>query len=243
VLPEGRALLFTACTNLADCEDSPTIVVQSLQSGETKVVLRGGCYARYLPSGHLVYVNQATLFAAPFDLNRLQITAQPAPVLEGLAGNPRDGASQFAFSENGALVYLPGTNTTGDLSIYWMGRDGQMQPLRAALAPYYNIRFSPDGRRLAMNLTDQQRDVWVYEWERDTMSRLTFDPELDFYPVWTPDGRRIAFASQRGGNSAQNLYWQPADGTGEPQRLTESKNNQRPSSWHPSGKFPAFAEY
>ena len=89
----------------------------------------------------------------------------------------------------------------------------------------------------------KQRDMLVYEWERDTLSRLTFDPGGGpRSPVWTPDGRRIAFASTRADKATCNLYWQRADGTGEAERLTESKNPQSPASWHPSGKFLAFTE-
>jgi dipeptidyl aminopeptidase/acylaminoacyl peptidase len=88
-----------------------------------------------------------------------------------------------------------------------------------------------------------QSDVWIYDWARDTLSRFTFDPAEDLGPAWTPDGRRIAFASDRADKGALNLYWQRADGTGEVQRLTESKNLQFPTSWHPSGKFLAFWEF
>jgi Tol biopolymer transport system component len=110
-------------------------------------------------------------------------------------------------------------------------------------ANWGNPSFSPDGRQLAMYINDgMQSDVWVYDWARDALSRVTFDTADDLIPVWTPDGRRIAFASTRGDKSTSNLYWQRADGSGEIQRLTESKNNQYPLSWHPSGKFLAFLE-
>ena len=110
-------------------------------------------------------------------------------------------------------------------------------------ADWSNPQFAPDGLRLAMDIFDgRQNDVWVYEWMRDTLTRFTFDPADDRKPVWTPDGRRIAFTSTRDKSTALNLYWQRADGTGEIQRLTESKNPQFPASWHPSGKYLAFSE-
>jgi len=84
--------------------------------------------------------------------------------------------------------------------------------------------------------------VWVYEWGRDTLSRLTLDPGDDSSSAWTPDGRRIAFSSARADQATESLYWQRADGTGEAERLTESKSPQHPTSWHPSGKFLAFQE-
>jgi serine/threonine-protein kinase len=105
------------------------------------------------------------------------------------------------------------------------------------------MRFSPDGRKLAMDIQEgRQLDVWVYAWERDTLSRLTFDPATDQWPVWSADGRRIAFGSDRADKATLNLYWQQADGTGDAERLTESKHPQWPTSWHPSGEFLAYTE-
>lgn len=153
------------------------------------------------------------------------------------------GGAQFAVSATGTLVYLPGQSTSGGRPIRWMTHEGKTTPLRATPANWFNPHFAPDGRRLAVELVDGSgRDVWVYEWARDTLTRLTFDPADDRKPVWTPDGRRIAFASARADKSTLNLYWQRADGTGDAQRLTESKNRQLPASWHPSGKFLAFEE-
>jgi serine/threonine-protein kinase len=115
--------------------------------------------------------------------------------------------------------------------------------VRAAPGFYNSIRFSPDGQRLALDLIEGKNpDVWVYEWERDTLSRLTFDPGWDRTSVWSPDGRRIAFSSARADQTTGNLYWQRADGTGEAEYLTESTKLQVPTSWHPSGKFLAFQE-
>jgi serine/threonine-protein kinase len=129
------------------------------------------------------------------------------------------------------------------MPILWMDKDAKVEPLRAVAGTYDNIRFSPDGRRLAMDVREgAERDVWIYEWGRDTMSRLTFETGEDSSPVWSPDGRRIAFASARADKATPNLYWQRADGTGEAERLTESRNPQSPASWHPSGRFLAFHE-
>jgi serine/threonine-protein kinase len=124
-----------------------------------------------------------------------------------------------------------------------MDREGKLQPLREAPGVYNGIRFSPDGQRLALEILEgKNRDVWVYEWGRDTLSRLTFEPGEDRDPVWTLDGRRIAFSSTRADQARGNLYWQRADGTGKAERLTESKNPHFPRSWHPSGKLLAFEE-
>ena len=255
MLPGGKALLYASAPTTNSAWEDASLVVQPLPGGERKVVLRGGYYGRYLPSGlgsptraerkgsHLVYLHEGTLFAVPFDLDRLEVTGQAVPVLEGvLANSGGTGGAQVAVSGTGTLVYVPGQNVTVDAPIVWRDRGGKTLPLRAAAANWSNPRFSPDGRRLALDIRDKQNlDIWVYEWARDTLTRLTFDRGIDQKPVWTPDGRRIVFWSQRNGG-AGSLYWQRADGTGDAQRLTEGKNPQFTASWHPGGKFFAFYE-
>ena len=113
--------------------------------------------------------------------------------------------------------------------------------LRATKAEWVHPRFSPDGRKLALDIDDgKQRDIWVYDWARDTLTQLTFNSGADAVPVWTPDGKRIVFASDRAKPGTRNLYGVNADGTGEVTRLTDSPDDQRPTSWHPSGRFLAF---
>jgi len=238
VLPGSNAVLYTS---QAGRFDSANIVVQQLPNGPRKVLLRGGyAYARYVPSGHLVYMHDDTLFAAPFDLDRLEMTGNPVPALEGVATNSAV-AAQFASSANGTLAYVP--QVSDDATISWMDRAGKVSPLRTTPANWSNPFFAPDGRRLGIDIFDgRQIDVWTYDWARDSLTRLTSDPSDDREPVWTPDGNRIVFASTRDAKSAFNLYWQRVDGTGDAQRLTESKNSQYPASWHPSGRFLVFVE-
>ncbi len=241
-LPGGKAILYTTHSTLLNFEDA-SLVVHALEGDRRKVLHRGGYHGRYLPSGHLVFIHEGTLFAAPFNLDRLELTGQPVPALAGVSANPNTAGAQFAFSRDGTLVYQRGEGLGLATSIQWMDREGKLQPLRAAPGLYNNIRFSSDGGRLALDILEgKNRDVWVYEWGRDTPSRLTFDPGVDYFPEWTPDGRRIAFSSTRADPATGNLYWQRADGTGEAERLTESQNSQFPRSWHPSGKFLAFQE-
>ena len=124
-----------------------------------------------------------------------------------------------------------------------MNRDGESTPLRATPARWLNPRFAPDGHRLAFAVYDgAQDDVWTYDWSRDALSRLTFDPAADAAPVWTPDASRIVFASTRH-SRYPNLYWQRVDATGEIQRLTDTDRRQVPGSWDPNGKILAFTEY
>jgi serine/threonine-protein kinase len=243
VLPGGRGVLYTSQGGLVGSgfEDA-ALVVQPLPSGPRTIVQRGGYYGRYVPSGHLLYIREGTLLAAPFDLDRLAVTGSSVPVVEGIDIAAATGFAQFATADNGTLVYAPGQRGGSAAPLSWMYRDGKTAPFRAMSASWADPKFAPDGRQLAVTIADgAQSDVWVYDWARDTMSRLTFDPAIDRSPVWTPDGRRIVYASRRAGGPL-NLYWQRADGTGEVQRLTESPNEQRPSSWHPSGKWLAFTD-
>jgi Tol biopolymer transport system component len=244
VLPGGKAVLFTSNTTagtLAGFEDSD-IVVYSTASGQRKTVQRGGFYARYLPSGHLVYMHEGTLFAVPFDLKKLEVTGQPAPILEGVVTGPIYAGAQFSVSETGNLVYVVGRAGGQNVSIYWMDREGKFQPLRETPGFYINPAFSPDGKRLALEILDGKRsDIWVYEWERDIPTRLTFAGEGNGFPVWTPDGQRIVYSSKEKGGT-QNLWWIRADGAGDAQRLAESKSSQFAGSWRPDGKVLALSQ-
>jgi serine/threonine protein kinase len=244
VLPGGKAVLFTS-GGAGISYDDASLVVQPLPTGPHTVIQRGAYHGRYLPSGrqggHLLYMQAGAVFAAPFDLDRLSVTGSPVPAIEGVARNLITGFAQFAVSASGTVVYVPGLSTGGIL-VHWMDQQGKMTPLRTTPANWVDLRFAPDGQRLAFQIIGEQLDIWVYEWARDTLTRLTFDPALDMKPVWTADGRRIGFASARADKSTPNLYWQRADGTGETERLTESTQRQEPSSWHPSGTALVFEE-
>jgi Tol biopolymer transport system component len=172
----------------------------------------------------------------------LETTGQPVPVLEDVQSSPGTGAGQFAASAGGTLVYLPGGVRSLEVPIEWMDRSGRTVLLREMRSDWSNPSFSPDGKQLAMDLASSggSPDVWIYDWIRDTPTKLTFGG-VNAKPIWTPDSRRIVFSSTRD-SAAANLFWQRADGSGEVLRLAESKNLQVAGSWHPSGKLLAFAE-
>jgi serine/threonine-protein kinase len=240
VLPGAKAVIYMTSGITGSYEDA-NIVVQPIPSGPSKVLIRGGYYPQYVASGHLVYIHDATLYAAPFDLSHLEVIGQSVPVVKGIRSSPQEGVAQLAFSQTGALAYLAGDSGGSDNSLVWMSHDGRTAPLLPMPSNWSNPQFSPDGRRLAVDILSGNIGLWIYEWARDALTRLTLDPSDNQDPVWTPDGKRIVFASNRA-KGRSNLYWQRADGTGEIQRLTESPNSHIPFSFHPSGKYLAFTE-
>ena len=232
VLPGSRAVLFNAYQSGKDLEDA-SIEVLSFQTGERTKVERG-YFARYLPSGHLVFVRQNTLFAAPFDLDRLRVTARPEPVLDDISGAAYSGARNFDFARNGTFVYLSGTAGASQV-ISWLDSNGHLQPLRSELGRYYQPRFSPDGRRLAFTAASGQgMDIWVQDLDRGTASRRSFLPGRSWWPLWTVDAGGIVFSSANG------MYCIRADGSVEARPLTGADAQAVPRAFSPDGRLLAF---
>ena len=232
-LPGGKAVLFTIA-GIGNVENAQ-IAVLDLQTGTTKVLIRGGSHAHYVPTGHLVYGSLGTLQAVAFDLGRLEVVGTPTPVLEGVLTMP-GGAADFVVSSNGSLVYVQGNASAAVRNtIMSVDRQGHASAL-PGLPPdaYRYLRMSPDGTRLAL-ATDL--DVWTYDFNRATLSRLTTNPASDTRPLWTPDGQRVVFTSDRAGYL--ELYWRPGDGAGSDERLlTRAKDliDLRAENWSPDGK-------
>jgi serine/threonine protein kinase/Tol biopolymer transport system component len=245
ILPGGRAMLATVPASSAQMSFTDAeIVVQTLSNGERKVV-QHGYFARYVPSGHLVYIRDGTLFAAPFDLTRLELTGAAVPVVESVRSDIANGVGLFSISDNGTLVYAQGeTGGVAGAPIFWMDRSGRTSSLRTAATIWGTPRFSPDGRRLALTVAapGQNSDIWIYEWDRDIATKLTTDPAADVSPIWSPDGRWIAYGSQRESRETPryNIFVQRADGSGSVTRLTDRDVPQLPDSW--SGNFIALHE-
>ena len=238
VLPGGQAVLFTAHNVVAEFDDA-NLEVLSLSAGQTKIVQRGGYFGRYLPTGHLVYIHQGTLFGAPFDLEQLEVKGTPVPLVEDVAANINFGGGQFDFSQNGVFACLTGKVSGVATPVLWLDKAGQKQPLVATPGHYLSPRFSPDGKRLAVAVGGVAKaDVWVHDLQRETAAKLTFVGEKNLYPVWAPDGKHLAYQSGPQGS----IMWIRADGAGEPYLLLESKGIAVPYSFSPDGRWLAFGE-
>jgi serine/threonine-protein kinase len=238
-LPGGKAVLFAAAAGSAIWTNAQT-AVHSIGTGERRNLIQGGTNPRYAPSGHLVYVQGGSLIAVPFDPQRLTATGMAVPVVEGVLQSPVSGAAQYCFSATGSLVYVPGGVQSAQFRMVWVSRNGPEQPLAVPAHAYQFPRLSPDGRRVAVGITEQETQTWLYDLSRDTLTRLTFQGNLNNRPVWTPDGKRIAFQSNNEG--PLNIFWQRADGSGGLERLTTSEYTHAPHSWSPDGQLLAFIE-
>ena len=239
LLPGGNALLFTLATS--NTWDDAQIVVQSLGMNDRKVLVRGGRDGRYLPTGHLMYGRNGTLWGVPFDLQMREVTGAPVPLIEGISdAGAVAGDIHLGVSSDGLLVYSPGVGGPQRV-VVWVDRQGREEPTNIPPGTYTYPRLSPDGRKLAVSVQGANADIWVYDLQRGTFTRLTFEGQ-NARSVWTPDGARITFGSDRaGGNS--NIYWVPADGSGAPERLTTNTFQQVPEGWAPDGKTLVFSEF
>jgi Tol biopolymer transport system component len=238
-LPDGRGVLFKVELRAGGPTGSGRIGVLDLRTGTRKILVRDGFYGRYVSTGYLIYGVSGTLRAVPFDLNRLELAGTPIPLGEPVLMTPFGGVLDFDIAQNGTLVYTPAGTRAAARTLVWVDRQGQEEPIKAPVRAYTYPRLSPDGTRLALDVRDQDNDIWIWDFARETLSRFTFDVAQDQYPVWTPDGRRLIFDSRRAGGTA-NLFWQAADGTGAAEQLAKSPIDQLPNTTSPDGTRVVF---
>jgi eukaryotic-like serine/threonine-protein kinase len=221
LLPGKRAILYTL---FPDGNISSTrIVARALDLAEPDALLRSGVNAQYVPTGHLVYYDAGTLLAVPFDPGALAVRGAPVPVVEAVSSSSLPGraisAAHVAISRTGTLAYVTGSFAdSGPRTLVWVDRAGREEPVAGSPdRSYVYPRLSPNGNHVALTVGDQDRDIWIWDFTRKNLRRFTTDPATDRYAIWTPDGKRIAFGSLRGGEAG--TWWQAADGTGIPERL------------------------
>ncbi len=228
-LPGARAVLFTILPKSGGIEGA-SVAVFDLETKVYKTVVRGGTDARYVPSGHLVFGSAGAIRAVRFDLKRLEAIGTPVTVVESVAIRSQ-GAAQFDVTSTGTLLYVPeGTDPEQDAlrTLAWMDRQGRETPIKAPPRPYRSVRISPDGKQAAVEISDQEWDIWLWNFSGEVLTRLTFNPRADNSPVWMPDGRRLAVSA-----NAQGLLLISADGTGTPEVV--SNFSFTPTSISPSG--------
>jgi serine/threonine-protein kinase len=244
ILPGGKAVLLAV--DYPGSVDQTNIEVVTLADRHRKVLIRGGASPRYLATsngsknvGHLVYVNRATLFAIPFDLDKLETRGTAIPMLEDVANESLVGTGQFDVSRTGTLVYRRRTSggASGVMTLQWVDPTGKREPLRTKPGAYRQPRLSPDGKRVALTISEgENTDIWVYDTQRDAMTRLTFGGGGYGYSIWSPDGQYVVF-----GFIGKGIFQARSDGAGQPQALIEGKL-QVPWSFTPDGKRLAYFE-
>jgi serine/threonine-protein kinase len=248
ILPGGDAVLFTVANNVNDFNEA-TIEVLSLKTGNRKPLQRGGFFGRYLPASHgtgyLAYVHQSTLFIAPMflgngNLDKITLRGPAVPLIEQVASTT-NGSAQFDASRAGTLVYVSGGVISGGWSMAWIDNTGKMERLRPSADIYFDLRVSPEGKRLGfLDAAAGGLGISTYDWERDTTYKLPSTASDEAF-VWTPpDGKRIVYASQSG--STYHLSWMWSDGSSAAVPLTESKRRQSPYSFSPDSNSLVYVE-
>ena len=235
-LPGGRAVIFTSF-RLPLSESR--IELLDLQSGARRVLVEDAVYGRYLMSGHLAFVRGETLFVAPFDLDRLEVAGPAAAVLDDVYTSPYEGHAQYAVSDNGVLAHVPRSVLDPDRSVMWIDRDGREEILLPPDRRYSAPSLSPDGTRLALTVDDENPDLWVYDFDREIMNRLTISPRAEFSPLWFPDGRHLACLLDIPLFAIHKI---PADGSGEATLLRESSFDNYVEAISVDGRWMAVRE-
>jgi hypothetical protein len=224
MLPDGQRVLFTVAT---DRPDVSQVAVLDLETGQRKTLIQGGSDARYVGSGHLVYVAGGTLRAVRLDPVTLEVLGDPVPVVDQVM-TPPGGPGNFAVSKSGTLIHVLGgaeAQIWPSRSLVWVDRQGREEPIPAPPRAYASPRLSPDGTRIAVEVRAGEPAIWIWDLRRKTFQRLNADAFAEQNPVWTPDGR-LVFASNRGG--VPNVYRQASDGSAPAQALTSSTWGQYP---------------
>jgi eukaryotic-like serine/threonine-protein kinase len=241
LLPGGKALLFTVWAG-GDVDDGP-LVAQRLATGERKVLLPNAFDPRFVPPNHLLFGRARNLMMVGFNPETLTVSGNPIPVLQELDLRPgfsgfsgRYNSSQYDVSRNGTLVYMRSGHRTTENKVVWAEHDAQPQPLPLKANVYESPRFSPDGKQIALTVRLPDIDVWIYDFDRGALRRITFAPGEDELPIWSPDGKRIAFAS----NGRQQAFVLPADGSGQEEPLMKNDTHFHLQSWSPDGKLIAY---
>ncbi len=240
VLPGARAVLFTIAYEVGNPLDDASVGVLDLATGRHRTIVKGAGFARYVPTGHVVYARRGTLVAVPFDLSRLEVTGPPVTVEEGVNMSVTNGGAQFSFSGTGDLVYMaagPEDPRTTHVPLVWVNRGGEEQPATEERHRYSHPRITPDGGSVIVEVDDPDSAIWSYSFSRDTLSRIT-RTGVSYGPRPTPDGTAIAFEAVRDG--VAGVFLARLDGR-EEQRLTSTKRSHSPTSWTPDGSTLAIS--
>jgi Tol biopolymer transport system component len=235
-LPDSRHFLYLGANLAFNASVKDAIYVGSLDGGESKLALHAGSNAAFA-HGYLLFVREPSLMAQPFDVTRLETTGDAFPIAEQVQYDVNSTRGVFSVSDNGILAYQTGAVESGS-QLTWYDRGGNSLGSVGPLARYAGACLSPDGKRLVMDLPDAQSsniDIWLMDVARGLRTRFTFDGGIDISPIWSPDGNRVVFASNRKGHL--DLYQKASSGVGTEEMLLESELEKLPQDWSKDGRF------
>jgi serine/threonine-protein kinase len=226
ILPDGKTVLFTTF-HMAGL-DEYQIETYSLETGERRVLFKGGHYARYVSTGHLLYARRENLYAVGFDPGRLETTGDHVQIQSDVMSQT-SRSSQFTCSNDGSFAYIPVVVRGTELKPVWVDKEGTTQPLGITPRNYHSVRISPDGARIAFTIEEgDNQDIWIHDLSHPALSPLTSNGK-NSKPVWLADSKRLVFSSTGA------LFCQHADGSGQPRPIT-SGNTRYAMCCSPDGK-------
>ena len=228
VLPDGGSVLFTERSFLGP--GFRRVMALSLDSGEIRLVLDNAANAKYVQTGHLVYLVDDVLHAAAFDADRLEVTGPSMPLVQGIQTKSSTGAANFDVSFGGTLVYAMTRADSRLRLLAWADRQGELQPVHTPARPFFTPRVAPDGSAVAVNIRDGEDDIWLWRDRAETLTRFTFEPDSDRFPVWTSDSRALVFESHRTGRGS--IFRKSVDGTGQVETILDRPSHDVPLSIH-----------
>ena len=242
LLPGGKAVLFVINPDTSASFNGARVAVESLGGNRQRQSLDvQGSFPFYAPTGHLVFFSNGSVRAARFDLQQRALKGPPVPVVDGVSVAPHTGAVQAAIPDTGTLAYADVGDQVPRSSFVAMDANGRAQPLTDVLPVYFGeLSLSADGQRVAVRLAKANDDIHVLDIARGSLTRFTNEGGDEQTPIWTPDGTRIAYSSQRGGTLA--MYWKASEGNATPEAILRAEHPQRPSSFSPDGKVLAYTE-
>ena len=243
-VPGHDVALFTvATTDSPEFYDDAHIDAVRISTGERTTIFENAGFARYLPGGYLIFGRGGFLFGVPFDIDKLETTGTPVPLVEDVMGAPESGVVYASLATNGLLAYISGRNAgfRGDLK--WIRADGGEDVVPGtALNRFSEPVLSPDKGRIAVSISGGKlHDLWVFDLKGQTMTRLTFEGN-NYSPVWTEDGKSIIYYSVRDGLGL--IYRTAADGSGGDKSLFNQEGSSvSPNDLSPDGKWLIYAEF
>jgi Tol biopolymer transport system component len=245
ILPGGAGAVFASPRTGGGFR----IQAVDLETGDVKD-LTAGTHPRYSPTGHLLFIDgAATLLAAPFDVERLELTGAAVPVAEGLAVLS-NGVGFFAVSETGRLVYRTGAQG-GFLAPAWVDRDGTTRDIDTGWTilgnpTFSSLTLSPDGTRLSLSIMDPDTnafDLWVKQLDQGPLSRVTFEGTINYRPTWSSDGRSLTYMSDQDQlATASDLFTKRADGGGTAELVLHRETTLAEGMYSPDGTWLVFRQ-